>query len=183
MSAAKFQQKVALPEVVVVPILVFIGLEIAAQSFRLVPERHAPAVAACFLPVAASLLLIVGGQWLSGAGVEPEALRGEARAAHQAVRLLANGFVFSSLLFGAAGALGGYQRTPAGQATVAAFVDAYNKMVGSFETQVFTQAKRFEGLGSGSQKEIASPPMIEVAPRPLTKLSPPAANDEVTAAE
>ncbi|UUR08985.1 DNA recombination protein RmuC [Sphingomonas glaciei] len=60
--------------------------------------------------------------------------------------------------------------------------DAYNKMVGSLETQVFTQAKRFEGLGSGSQKEIASPPMIEVAPRPLTKLAP-AANDEATAAE
>jgi DNA recombination protein RmuC len=61
--------------------------------------------------------------------------------------------------------------------------DAYNKMVGSLETQVFTQAKRFEGLGSGSSKEIASPPMVEVAPRPLTKLAPPAANDEVTAAE
>lgn len=61
--------------------------------------------------------------------------------------------------------------------------DAYNKMVGSLETQVFTQAKRFEGLGSGSNKEIASPPMVEVAPRPLTKLAPPAANDEVTAAE
>lgn len=61
--------------------------------------------------------------------------------------------------------------------------DAYNKMVGSLETQVFTQAKRFEGLGSGSTKEITSPPIVEVAPRPLTKLAPPAANDEVTAAE
>jgi len=61
--------------------------------------------------------------------------------------------------------------------------DAYNKMVGSLETQVFTQAKRFEGLGSGSTKEIASPPMVEVAPRPLTKLAGPAANDELTAAE
>ena len=61
--------------------------------------------------------------------------------------------------------------------------DAYNKMVGSLETQVFTQAKRFEGLGAGSTKDIASPPMVEVAPRPLTKLAPPAANDEVTAAE
>jgi DNA recombination protein RmuC len=61
--------------------------------------------------------------------------------------------------------------------------DAYNKMVGSFETQVFTQAKRFEGLGAGSSKEIATAPMIEVAPRPLTKLAQPAANDEVTAAE
>jgi DNA recombination protein RmuC len=61
--------------------------------------------------------------------------------------------------------------------------DAYNKMVGSLETQVFTQAKRFEGLGAGSPKEIASPPMIEVAPRPLTKLTAPPANDEATAAE
>jgi DNA recombination protein RmuC len=61
--------------------------------------------------------------------------------------------------------------------------DAYNKMVGSFETQVFTQAKRFEPLGAGSSKEIASPSMVEVAPRPLTKLAPPPANDEVTAAE
>lgn len=61
--------------------------------------------------------------------------------------------------------------------------DAYNKMVGSLETQVFTQAKKFEPLGSGSAKDIASPPLVEVAPRPLTKLAPPAANDEVTAAE
>jgi DNA recombination protein RmuC len=56
-------------------------------------------------------------------------------------------------------------------------------MVGSLETQVFTQAKRFEPLGAGSTKEIASPPLVEIAPRPLTKLSLPAANDEVTAAE
>jgi len=60
--------------------------------------------------------------------------------------------------------------------------DAYNKMVGSFESQVFTQAKRFEGLGAGSAKEIATPPMIETAPRPLTKLAPPA-NEDVQAAE
>jgi DNA recombination protein RmuC len=60
---------------------------------------------------------------------------------------------------------------------------AYNQMVGSFESQVFTQARRFEGLGAGSAKEIAPPPAIDAAPRPLTKLALPAANDEVTAAE
>ena len=60
---------------------------------------------------------------------------------------------------------------------------AYNQMVGSFESQVFTQARRFETLGAGSQKEIAAPPAIDAPPRPLTKLAPPAANDEVTAAE
>jgi DNA recombination protein RmuC len=51
--------------------------------------------------------------------------------------------------------------------------DAYNKMVGSLETQVFTQARRFEGLSAGSNKEVATPPMIEISPRPLNKLLPP----------
>ena len=49
---------------------------------------------------------------------------------------------------------------------------AYNQMVGSFERQVLTQAKRFETLGAGSAKPLDTPPMVEVAPRPLTKLSP-----------
>ena len=39
------------------------------------------------------------------------------------------GATLASFGGGAGGALGGYQRTPAGQATVAAFVDSYNKMV------------------------------------------------------
>ena len=50
---------------------------------------------------------------------------------------------------------------------------AYNQMVGSFESQVFTQARRFEGLGAGSAKELPSPPMVEAAPRPLSKISGP----------
>jgi DNA recombination protein RmuC len=48
---------------------------------------------------------------------------------------------------------------------------AYNQMVGSFESQVLTQAKRFETLGAGSAKALDTPPMVEVAPRPLTKLT------------
>ena len=53
--------------------------------------------------------------------------------------------------------------------------NAYNKMVGSLESQVFTQARRFEDYGAGSAKEIPPPPMVEASPRPLTKL---AAKDE-----
>ena len=61
---------------------------------------------------------------------------------------------------------------------------AYNQMVGSFESQVLTQAKRFEGLGAGSAKELPSPPMVETAPRPMTKLSGPkaSANEDDAAA-
>ena len=49
--------------------------------------------------------------------------------------------------------------------------NAYNKMVGSLESQVFTQARRFEEYGAGSPKDIALPPMVEASPRPLTKLA------------
>ena len=59
---------------------------------------------------------------------------------------------------------------------------AYNQMVGSFESQVLTQAKRFETLGAGSAKSLDTPPMVEVAPRPLTKLTPPAPSNEDDAA-
>jgi len=54
---------------------------------------------------------------------------------------------------------------------------AYNQMVGSFESQVLTQAKRFESLGAGSAKTLDTPPMVEVAPRPLTKLASPSNDD------
>ena len=60
---------------------------------------------------------------------------------------------------------------------------AYNQMVGSFESQVFTQARRFEGLGAGSAKELPTPPMVEASPRPLTKLvAPPLSANEDDAA-
>ena len=50
-----------LPEAAVAPILIFIGLEITAQAFQASPARHGPAVALAFLPVAAAVVLIVGG--------------------------------------------------------------------------------------------------------------------------
>jgi DNA recombination protein RmuC len=55
---------------------------------------------------------------------------------------------------------------------------AYNQMVGSFESQVLTQAKRFETLGAGSAKALDAPPMVEIAPRPLTKIASTPSNDE-----
>ncbi|MCJ7422192.1 DNA recombination protein RmuC [Sphingomicrobium astaxanthinifaciens] len=48
--------------------------------------------------------------------------------------------------------------------------NAFNKMVGSFESQVLTQAKRFEDLGAGSAKTLPGTGQVEVAPRGLTKL-------------
>ncbi len=49
---------------------------------------------------------------------------------------------------------------------------AYNSFVGSLESQVLTQARRFEQLNvETAGKNIESPPMIETAIRPLTKLN------------
>jgi DNA recombination protein RmuC len=49
--------------------------------------------------------------------------------------------------------------------------DAYNSFVGSLESQVLTQAKRFETLEvSHGGKEIEPLPVIDTAPRHLTKL-------------
>jgi DNA recombination protein RmuC len=49
---------------------------------------------------------------------------------------------------------------------------AYNDFVGSLESQVLTQAKRFETLKvETSGKTIEPMPLIEASPRPLTKLS------------
>lgn len=47
---------------------------------------------------------------------------------------------------------------------------AYNAMVGSLESQVMSQAKRFEALEVSGAKEIEALPVIESSPRPLTKL-------------
>src|SRR3954469_2481564 len=50
---------------------------------------------------------------------------------------------------------------------------AYNSFVGSLESQVMTQAKRFEALEvSSGAKEIEALPIVELSPRPLTKLFP-----------
>jgi len=50
--------------------------------------------------------------------------------------------------------------------------DAYNAFVGSLETQVLTQAKRFEEYNIDTAgRSIESPPIVEQSPRPLVKLA------------
>ena len=56
--------------------------------------------------------------------------------------------------------------------------DSYNRMVGSLESQVLTQARRFEDLGAGSAKSIEEAGQVETNPRALTKLTSGAGSDE-----
>jgi adenine/guanine/hypoxanthine permease len=84
-----------LPPAAMFPILVFVGLEITAQSFHATPVRHYPAVVLAMLPALAALVVVV----LKGAfpGVTPPTEGG--RLAVQTLRCLANGFLISGMLW------------------------------------------------------------------------------------
>jgi adenine/guanine/hypoxanthine permease len=105
-----------LPEPAAFPILVFVGLEITAQSFRATPQRHYPAVALAILPTLAYLILIPLDQAILG---KPPA---HLAVAVQSLRCLSNGFVVTSLLWASALAsmLDGKLLRSAGCMTIAA---------------------------------------------------------------
>jgi AGZA family xanthine/uracil permease-like MFS transporter len=94
-----------IPKAAVFPILVFIGLEITAQSFRATPPRHYPAVALACVPALAALALIFADKIL-GDGVM-RANHIDVMSLHDAglrqeletIRVLANGFIVTSLLW------------------------------------------------------------------------------------
>jgi AGZA family xanthine/uracil permease-like MFS transporter len=86
-----------LPRAAMFPILVYVGLEITAQSFRATPERHFPALALAVLPALAYLATIPVNGALAGKPPDPT---GEGMV--QTLRCLANGFIVTSLLWAAA---------------------------------------------------------------------------------
>jgi len=95
---------VFIPKAVVFPILVFVGLEIASQSFRATPQRHYPALAFACLPALASLVMIFADQILGATGHSLVSLAqspGTASLAEalQTLRTLSNGFVITSLFW------------------------------------------------------------------------------------
>jgi AGZA family xanthine/uracil permease-like MFS transporter len=86
-----------LPEAAMFPILVYVGLEITAQSFRATPVRHYPALAIAALPALAYLATIPLNRALAGRDPDPDAA-----AAVQTLRCLANGFLVTGMLWAAA---------------------------------------------------------------------------------
>lgn len=85
-----------IPEVAVAGILVFIGIEIMSQAFNASPRSHGPAVALCFLPVIAQLVLIQLGRF----GIQSETLGAELVSSFQVLEVFASGFIVSALLWG-----------------------------------------------------------------------------------
>jgi adenine/guanine/hypoxanthine permease len=87
-----------LPPTAMFPILVFVGLEITAQSFHATPVKHYPALAFAFLPTLAYLALIPLNDVLGQQA--PASERGE--VVMMTLRCLAGGFIVTSLLWAAA---------------------------------------------------------------------------------
>ena len=98
-----------IPLPAVLPILVFVGLEITAQSFHATPVKHYPALALACLPAMAKLVMIqVGGIFGDDAlfkakvPITPGSLAPNTAEALYTLQVLANGFILTSLLWASA---------------------------------------------------------------------------------
>jgi AGZA family xanthine/uracil permease-like MFS transporter len=93
---------VVIPRPTVFPILIFVGLEITAQSFLATPKKHYPAVAIACVPALAALAIIYINKLLGELAPHNLAIN-DLSPALQAeigiVRVLANGFIVTSLLW------------------------------------------------------------------------------------
>ena len=90
------------PKAVVFPILVFVGLEITAQSFAATPRRHYPALVLACVPALAYLSYLIMNRLFNDAGRPFRFYSKETGVWLQTLTILANGFIVTSLLWGTA---------------------------------------------------------------------------------
>lgn len=93
---------VFIPKATVFPILIFVGLEITAQSFQATPKRHYAAVVIACVPALASLVLIFIDKFLgefAAHGIVLEQLSAGMQGEIATIRPLGNGFIVTSLLW------------------------------------------------------------------------------------
>ena len=92
-----------IPRAVLAPILIFVALDIVAESFMACPRRHAPAVAFAFFPTVARLISI---QFGNPDIVSPENLQrlltvpGKTLPGTLVTFALGNGFILTAMLWG-----------------------------------------------------------------------------------
>jgi len=88
-----------IPEAAIFPILIFIGLEITAQSFHVTPKKHYAALAVACLPAIAKLVALSVGDFAAELG--PNISDRLAHTLHS-INVLAGGFIFTSLIWASA---------------------------------------------------------------------------------
>jgi len=124
---------VVIPKATVYPILIFVGLEITSQTFQATPKRHFPALAIACIPALDALALLYTdkifgdaaavSRGFSAATLSDPGLRFEM----QTIRMLASGFIVTSLLWASALAalIDRHLRTAAAYFAVAAMAAAF----------------------------------------------------------
>lgn len=98
------------PEVALLPILIFIGIEITAQSFHATPKRHYAALAVACLPAMAKLVTIYLGQYIPVMDFEGALKDGRINEGDMFflqgqmtnLTVMAGGFILTSLIWGSA---------------------------------------------------------------------------------
>lgn len=89
----------ALPESVVVPILVFVGMEMSGQAMTTTLPRHVKALGLALIPALAYLINIELGGLIGAAHVDVAALDEHTRRGLQVLTMLGNGFIITSMLW------------------------------------------------------------------------------------
>ncbi len=91
-----------IPKAAIFTILIFVGLEITAQSFQATPTRHYAALALACVPAMAKLVMIFVNNVLSQCDKTIEQLGPPLVTQLHVIQTLASGFIVTSLLWGAA---------------------------------------------------------------------------------
>jgi adenine/guanine/hypoxanthine permease len=89
----------AIPEAVITPILLFVGIEIVSQAFAESPRKHIPVVAFAMVPVVGYLVLTYADSLigkLDPATILPKALTDE----QNILRAIGHGFILTAILWG-----------------------------------------------------------------------------------
>jgi len=93
-----------IPRAAIFPILIFVGLEISAQSFHATPRKHYPAVVLACVPALAYLVTLFTDNLMSQLQVSLDQLGGALGEQLQTLRILSGGFIVTSLLWASAAA-------------------------------------------------------------------------------
>ncbi len=89
----------ALPESIVVPILVYVGLEMSSQAVHESEPKHVKAIALALIPVIANLLNIELGGLIGGARIDVATLAPDLQRHLTVLTMLGNGFIVTAMIW------------------------------------------------------------------------------------
>ncbi len=93
----------ALPTAAIVPILLFVGVEMVTQAFDACDRNYYPAITLSFLPILGYLVLIQWNTIIGGLQLAQSSLPPGLAHDYSIMRVLGNGFILTAMLWGALG--------------------------------------------------------------------------------